>query len=144
MRVASLLLGSARPLISIWNWPVSWLKPTLVWPRHVTARAVVEARSRAAVRVLGPELEARRKHLLHEQARRDGLERVVDRLGHGLLGGIGLGDQVGEARAGLARRVAGGAADDLDDLGQAGAIADGERVFAPNPVEALPSPCPAR
>src|SRR3546814_12464102 len=38
---------------------------------------------------------------------------------------------------GLARRVAGSATDDLDDLGQAGAIADGQRMFAPNPVEAL-------
>ena len=58
--------------------------------------------------------------------------------------GVGFRDQVGEARAGLARRVAGGAADDLDDLGQAGSVADRQRVFAPDPVEALPSPCPAR
>ena len=54
--------------------------------RVVAALAVVEARRRAAVRVLRRELEARRKHLLHQQARGDGLQRVVDRLGDGLLG----------------------------------------------------------
>ena len=53
------------------------------------------------------------------------------------VGGVRLGDQVGEARAGLARRVAGRAADDLHDLGQARPIADRQRVFAPNPVEAF-------
>ena len=53
------------------------------------------------------------------------------------FGGVRFGDQVGEARAGLARRIAGGAADDLHDLGQAGAVADGQRVFAPDPVEAF-------
>src|SRR3546814_18735046 len=56
---------------------------------------------------------------------------------HRAFGGIWLGDQIGEAGMGLARRVAGNATDDLDDLGQAGAIADGQRMFAPNPVEAL-------
>ena len=137
MRAASSLLGSARPLISIWTWPVSSLTPTLHLSGIVAALAVVEARRRAAVRVLRLELEARRQHLLHQQARGDGLERVVDRLGHGLLGGVRLGDQVGEAGAGLARRVAGGAADDLHDLGQARAIADGQRVLAPDPVEAF-------
>ena len=37
----------------------------------------------------------------------------------------------------LARRVAGGAADDLHDLGKARPIADRQRVLAPDPVEAL-------
>ena len=64
-------------------------------------------------------------------------KRVVDGLGHGFLGGVRLGDQVGEARARLARRVAGRAADDLHDLGQAGAIADRQCVLAPDPVEAF-------
>ena len=44
-------------------------------------------------------------------------------------------NQVGEAGAGLARRVTGGATNDLHDLGQAGPIADRQRVFAPNPVK---------
>ncbi len=52
-------------------------------------------------------------------------------------GGVRLGDQVGEARAGLARRVAGRAADDLHDLGEARPVADRQRVLAPNPVEAF-------
>ena len=78
-----------------------------------------------------------REHLLHEQAGGDGLQRIVDGLGDGLLGGVRLGDQVGETCAGLARRVAGRAADDLHDLGQARSIADRQRVLAPNPVEAL-------
>ena len=48
-----------------------------------------------------------------------------------------LGNQVGEARALLAIGVAGGAANDLHDLGQAAAVANGQRVFAPDPVKAL-------
>ena len=38
-------------------------------------------------------------------------------------------------RALLARRIAGGAADDLNDLRQAAAISNGQRMLAPNPVE---------
>ena len=85
----------------------------------------------------GLELEPRRQHLLHQQAGGDGLQRVVDRLADGFVRGVDGGDQVGEPGAGLARRVAGGAADDLHDLGETGAIADGQRVLAPDPVEAL-------
>ncbi len=103
----------------------------------VASLTVVKARRRAAVGMLRFELEARREHLLHQQAGRDGLQGIVDGLGYRFLGGIRLGNQVGEPCAGLAGRVAGGAADDLHDLGQAGAIADGERVFAPDPVEAF-------
>ncbi len=103
----------------------------------VAALAVVEARCRAAVCILGLELEARGEHLLHQQARGDGLQGVVDGLGHGCLGGIRLGDQVGKPCASLAGRVARGAADDLHDFGQAGAVADGQRVLAPDPVEAF-------
>ena len=58
-------------------------------------------------------LEARREHLFHQQAGGDGFKGIGD----GFLGGIRLGDEIGEAGAGLARRVAGRAADDLDDLG---------------------------
>ncbi len=36
----------------------------------------------------------------------------------------------------FARRIADRATDDLNDLGQAGPIADGQRMFAPNPVKA--------
>ena len=50
---------------------------------------------------------------------------------------IRLGDQIGEPGARLARRIAGGAADDLHDLGQARPIADRQRMLAPNPVEAF-------
>src|SRR5581483_1136234 len=103
----------------------------------VAAGAVVEARRGAVLDMFRPEFEARRKHLLHQQARSDGLKRVVHRLGHDFLGGVRLGDQVGEARPCLARRVAGGAANDLDDFGEARTVANGQRVFAPNPIEAF-------
>ena len=85
----------------------------------------------------GGEGELGRQHLFHQQAGGDRLEGVVDRLVDGLVGGVGLGDEVGEPGAGLAGGVAGGAADDLHHLGQRGAVADGERVLAPDPVEAL-------
>src|SRR5262249_52505549 len=90
----------------------------------VTSLAVVEALNRTAGRILRREAETRRKHLLHEETGRDGLERVVHGLGNGLLGGVRLSDKIGEASAGLARRVAGGAADDLHDLGEARSVAD--------------------
>src|SRR5262249_2616797 len=109
----------------------------IAFVRVVTAFAIVEAGRRSAVRVLWFELEARRKHLFHQQARRYRLQGVVDGLGDGLRGGVRLGDQVGEAGADLARRVAGGAADNLHDLGQARSITDGQRVLAPDPVEAF-------
>ena len=75
--------------------------------------------------------------MLHQQARGDGLQSVVHRLGDGFLGSVRFGNQVREARACLARRVAGRAPDDLHDLGQARPIADGQRVLAPNPVESF-------
>ena len=81
--------------------------------------------------------ESRREHLLHQQARRDGHERVVHGLVHRLLRGVRLGNQIGELGAGLSRRITRRAADDLDDLCQRGSIADGQRVLAPDPVEAL-------
>ena len=103
----------------------------------VARLAIAEALLGTAVRGLGDEAKAWGEDLLHQQAGGDGLEGVVDRLGHRLLAGVGLGDQIGEAGAGLARGVAGGAADDLHHLGEAGTVADGEGVLAPHPVEAL-------
>jgi len=87
--------------------------------------------------VLRREIDLGRQHLFHEKARRDGLEGVVDRVDDGVLAGIGFRDEVGEARAGLVRRVARGAADDLDDFGEAVPVSDGEGVLAPDPVEAF-------
>ncbi|MNN08175.1 hypothetical protein D3C81_1210250 [compost metagenome] len=46
-------------------------------------------------------------------------------------------DAYGEACPCLAWRVAGGAADDLHNLSKAGAVSHGQRVFAPDPVEAF-------
>ena len=103
----------------------------------VARLAIVGALDGTAVRFLRREVEAGCEHLLHQKARRDGLERVVHRLGHRLFRGVRLGDQVGEACAGLAGSVAGRAADDLHDLGEAGAVADRQRVIAPDPVETL-------
>ena len=59
-----------------------------------------------------------------KEARRNGLQRASLTASVTALGGVRLGDQVGEARTGLARRVAGGPADDLHDLGQARPISD--------------------
>ena len=87
--------------------------------------------------MLRPELKARGEHLLHQQAGGDGLERVVHCFGNDLFGGVRLGDQVREPRAGLARGIPRGAADDLHDFREARSIADRQRVFAPNPVEAF-------
>ena len=55
----------------------------------------------------------------------------------GFLGSVGFGNQIGEARAGLARCVAGRAPNDLNDFSQARPIADRQRVIAPDPVEAF-------
>ena len=105
--------------------------------RIVAALAVVEAGCRLIVRVLRLEFKPRCQHLLHEQAGGDGFERVVHCLRHRRFGGIRLGNEIGESRVRLARRVAGRATDDLHDLREAGAIADRQRVLAPNPVKAL-------
>ena len=53
----------------------------IAFVRVVTAFAIVETGRRGGVRVLRLELEAWGKHLLHQQARRNGLQRVVDGLG---------------------------------------------------------------
>ena len=75
--------------------------------------------------------------MLHQQAGRNSLQHVVHRLGHQRLVSRRLCNQVGEACALFALGVAGGAADDLHDLGQAAAVANRQRVFAPDPVKAL-------
>src|ERR1019366_5493660 len=103
----------------------------------ITDFAVVEAGGRSALRVLWLKLKTRCKHLLHKQARRDGLQGIVHRLGNCFLGSVRLRNQVRKARAGLARCVAGCAPDDLHDFGQARPIADRQRVLAPDPVETL-------
>jgi hypothetical protein len=68
---------------------------------------------------------------------RDRLKRIVYRLGDCLRRGIRLGDQICETGTGLARRVAGRAADDLDDLGEARSVSNRQRVLTPNPVKAF-------
>ena len=83
-------------------------------------------------RVFRREVESRCEYLFHQKTGGDGFQRIVDRADDGVFGGIGLGDQVGEAGARLAGRIARRAADDLDDFGKARAIA--ESVLAPNLV----------
>ncbi|MCY1237059.1 hypothetical protein D9M72_497400 [compost metagenome] len=99
----------------------------------VAAFAIVESVLRTLV--LRRELKTRRQHLLHQQAGGDRLQGVVHRVHHRRLVRGRLGDEVGEARALFARRVAGGPADDLHDFGQTAAVADSQGVLAPDPVE---------
>ena len=87
--------------------------------------------------VLRCKFEARGEDLLHQEAGGDGFQRVVDGASYGGAGGIGFGDQVSEAGAFLAGCVAGGTANDLHNFGEAAAVSDGERVFAPDPIEAF-------
>ena len=105
--------------------------------RVVSSRPVIVSRSFFIALVLGSELELRCQHLFHQQARGDGLERIVHCLRHRPFRGVRLGDEISETSTRLARRVAGGAADDLDDLREAGTVADRQRMLAPDPVEAL-------
>ena len=112
------------------------VEPDIGAVRIVTAVAIIVS-SVAAAAVFWREVEARRQHLLHQQACRNGLQRIVDGIGDEFLAGVRLGDQIGEMGARLAGCVAGGAADDLDDLGEARSIADSQRVLAPNPVKAF-------
>ena len=114
-----------------------FVNPHVASARVVALLAVVEPFDRPAGLRFRREVEARSEHLLHEEARRDRLERVVHRLGDGLLGGIRLRDEIREASPGFPRGVARGAADDLHDLGQARSVTDGQRVIAPDPVKAF-------
>src|SRR3546814_6920865 len=61
----------------------------------------------------------RGQHLLHQQTGGDRLQIVVDCVDHERVVRRRFGDQIGEARAGLAGCIARGATDDLDDLGKA-------------------------
>src|SRR4051812_14733802 len=83
------------------------------------------------------ELEVRCEHLLHKERRSDRLEHVVHCLGDIVGRGVWLGDKVGELGMRLPRAVACSASDNLDDLREGTAIADGKCVLAVNPVEAL-------
>ena len=105
--------------------------------RIITTLAVIEPRRRLRRALFEREFKPGRQHLFHQQAGGNGFQRIVHGIGHHLRLGIRLGDQVGEPRLGLARRIARGAADDLHYLGQAGAVTDGQGVLAPDPVEAL-------
>ena len=109
--------------------------PDVTPPCFVAVLAVIKAVFLS--RILGGEFITRCQHQLHQQAGGNGLEHVVDRLGHGRLFGGGLGNQVGEAGAFFTLGIAGGAAYDLHDFGQTAAVANGQRVFAPNPIEPL-------
>ena len=103
-----------------------------------TVPSFIDADRLADVTILAAvELEVGRQHLLHQKRAGDGLEHVVDRVRHDRGLHAGLGDEVGELRVGLAGGVAGGPTDDLDDLGEGGAVSDRERVLAPGPVEAF-------
>ncbi len=104
-------------------------------PLLIAIRAVIEIRLGAGI--LGRELETRRQHLFHQQAGGDSLEIIVDGVDHQRVVSRWFRDQIGEARPRLARRIAGCAADDLDDFRKAGAIAHRQRMFAPDPVEAF-------
>ncbi|WP_434083772.1 hypothetical protein [Escherichia coli] len=73
--------------------------------------------------------------MLHQQACRDGFQGIVDCLGDSPLNSIRLGDQVSKPCAVFTRRVASSATDNLHDLSQAGTVANGQRMFAPNPVK---------
>lgn len=101
----------------------------------ITALAIVHTRLWTAVFSLGHKVEPWGQNLLHQQAGRDGLQRIVHRFRNGLTGRIRFRDQVGEAGMEFVWRIPSGSADDLHDLGQAGPVAYCEGMFAPNPVE---------
>lgn len=76
-------------------------------------------------------------HLFHQEGGCDGLEHIV----HGVLDIIlcrrRARNEVGELGVGLAFAVTGATSDNLDDLGEGCADADGEAAFAPLPIEAF-------
>ncbi len=102
-------------------------------PFLIAIGAIIEIRLRAGI--LGCELETRSQHLFHQKAGGDGLEIIVDGVDHQRVVGGRFRDQIGKPRPRLARRIAGGAADDLDDFRKAGAIAHRQCMFTPDPVE---------
>ena len=115
--------------------PAGLAEANVLFVGVIAALAVIEPFDRATFHGLGREVETWGQHLLHQQACSDRLQCIVDCLGHGFGRGVGLRDKVGEPRSGLALGIAGGAADDLHDLRQAGAITHRQGVFAPDPIE---------
>ena len=113
------------------------IKADIFLLRVIAVFAIVKALNGTTFGALCCEIEPWGEHLLHEQACGNGLERIVHGLGDCRFSSIRFGNQVGETGTGLADRVTGGAADNLHDFSQAGAVTDGQRVFAPNPVKAF-------
>src|SRR6202158_4896519 len=106
--LVQIFLTDARGFLALWfgepfdldlELPRLAVEADIAFVGVVAAFAIVEAGGGSALLVLWLELEARRKHLLHKQARRDGLEGIVHRLGDCFLGSVRLGDQVREARS---------------------------------------------
>ena len=87
-----LALGCDKALDFDLEAPLLLAEADIAARRVVAGLAVIEPGGWSAARVLWLKLEARRQHLLHQQACRDGLQRVVNGFGHRLVGGIGLGD----------------------------------------------------
>ena len=96
-----------------------FVEPDVTLFRVKTTLTVVESLGRGVRRVLGLELKTRGQHLLHEKARCDCFQRVIDRFRYCLLRGIWLGDQVRETGARFAFGIACRATNDLYNLGKA-------------------------
>ena len=77
------------------------------------------------VRLLWFEVEVRGENLLHKQGRRYRLQHIVDRLYYFLVVSIRLGYEVCELGVRFIIAVSRAATDDLNNLGQGAAIADG-------------------
>lgn len=123
LRFLALRLG--KPLDLDLEFTAFLIEADIAFVRIITAIAIIEARRRLAFRALRREIETGREYLFHEQARRNGFQCIVDCFRHGLLGRIRFGNQISETRAGFARGITCRAANDLNDLRQAGAIAYG-------------------
>ena len=132
-----LALGLDQPLYLDMELPRRLFEADIALVRVVAILTVVDAVDRPVHRRLGGEVETRRENLLHEETGGDRLQRIVDRFGDRRFGCIRLRNQIGKAGVGFPRCIPGRPTDDLDDLGQAGPVADGQRMFAPQPVEAL-------
>ena len=81
--------------------------------------------------------DVRSQHLFHQERNRNRLQHVVDGGFHIVVVGIRLGDQIGELSVRFPGAVARGASDDLNDFGKRRAVADGQNMLAPRPVEAF-------
>ena len=85
------------------------IEADIAFVRVIATIAIIETGLGFIGRAFRLELETRRQHLFHQQAGSNRLQGVVHRLGDGLFGSVGFGDQVGKASASLAGGVAGGA-----------------------------------